>query len=413
MASASRAGRAVGGLGRSRGGADEPTGAVDEAHALAARAARGPSPRAGPRCRRCAPGGRRGRPRRRHAAGPCPAPGGCRRARRRWRSWPWTGCSPTGGPRRRRCRARSASTSAPSRAAVVAAWLPAGPPPMIDEAHGHGSQATEGGPDAEPRRQARASEPGLGRATVGRRAGAPGGEDETTPGAMPDPPRRTLRSSCGPTNGPGRTGPGGPRAGWNGAAEAVRRASVEAATRVSIVTRSAGASRGRRPHPFDPVLHAAGGVDERRITGRGDDDVHRGLPVHHPTHVGAEGVTQVAENWRCWRASTRARCAAMASSWPVQPQAPSTATARAVAAARATATTTGPRLLPTRPAYGAAPRRPDRHADRRTARGRPNRQRHGKSQSHGPAVDRTEHRGPDRDGPVRPTGAGPPAGGRA
>ena len=59
-----------------------------------------------------------------------------RRARRRWRSWPSRGCSPRGGPPRRSTSCSITVTSAPRRAAWVAAVFPAGPPPMITNRSG-------------------------------------------------------------------------------------------------------------------------------------------------------------------------------------------------------------------------------------------------------------------------------------
>ena len=98
----------VGGLGDDRRGADEAPRALDHAHALALEQLGHGALEALPRC--CAMRSRRAveverRPRR--PGGPCRRPCRCGRGRRRWRSWPWTGCSPTGGRPRRRCRARS------------------------------------------------------------------------------------------------------------------------------------------------------------------------------------------------------------------------------------------------------------------------------------------------------------------
>ena len=54
-----------------------------------------------------------------------------RPGRRRWRSWPWTGCSPSRWAAPPITSCSMMVTSAPSRAAWVAAVLPGRPPPMI------------------------------------------------------------------------------------------------------------------------------------------------------------------------------------------------------------------------------------------------------------------------------------------
>ena len=77
--------------------------------------------------------------------------GRARRAHRRSRSSPSTGCSPRGA-RRRRSTSRSISvTSAPSVAATVAQVLPAGPPPMITSRVRASAQGTRSARSVRPR----------------------------------------------------------------------------------------------------------------------------------------------------------------------------------------------------------------------------------------------------------------------
>ena len=138
-----RSHRAVGRVGHDLVGPVEPARAPQDAHALAVEERRVPC------SSRCSMPAMRARRASRSTLGldlgeaHLQACGRRTPWRRRWRSWPWTGCSPRGGRRRRSTSCSTSVTSAPSRAAWVAAVLPAGPPPMITKRTATRAQATD------------------------------------------------------------------------------------------------------------------------------------------------------------------------------------------------------------------------------------------------------------------------------
>ena len=144
-----------------------------------------------------------------------------RRARRRWRSSPSTGCSPTGG-RRRRSTSRSTSvTSAPSVAATVAAVLPAGPATDDHESSAHGPKLTRrrSGPRAVPeyrhdaildRRVIVAADRAARPYTTAEGARPPRRRPDTCP-FCPGHEHETPPETCRPGDGePGHAGLAGP-----------------------------------------------------------------------------------------------------------------------------------------------------------------------------------------------------------